>query len=113
MELAVFNGTGKYHNHRALFIVKPSELGSWIHVAVTYDGKNEQVKHYRNGALIGTVPIEGIVPLEISNAQIGNWTPKGKKQIRNFNGRFSDFAIFGEVLKAEEIYQLFESGRFK
>ena len=32
VELAVYNGTGKYHNHRADFEVKPSELGSWIHL---------------------------------------------------------------------------------
>lgn len=109
VELAVYNGTGKYHNHRADFEVKPSELGSWIHAAVTYDGKGKVVKHYRNGALIGVVPIEGVVPLEIFKAQIGNWTPKGHNQIRNFNGRFSDFTIYGASLSEGEIQKIYDS----
>lgn len=111
VELAVFNGTGIHHNHRAPFKVKPSELGSWMHVAVTYDGKHEKVRHYRNGDLIGEVPVKGIVKLEIHRAQIGNWTPKGHNQIRNFNGRFDDFAIFGEVLSKQEVYKLYQNGR--
>ena len=79
--------------------------------AVTYDGDNGVVKHYRDGALIGTVSIKGVVPLEISKAQIGNWTPEGHNQIRNFNGRFSDFAIYGEVFSEEEIYRLYQNGK--
>jgi len=111
VELAVFNGSGEYHNHRAPFIVKPSELGSWIHVAVSYDGQSEKVRHYRNGKLTGEVAIKGTVNLEIDEAQIGNWSPRKNKRIRNFNGRFDDFAIFGDVLSSEEILELYNDGR--
>jgi hypothetical protein len=116
MELAVWNDSSQgsrqhSHNHRSPFHVKPSDLGSWIHVAAVYDGEGKLVSFYRNGELIGTEKIQKVVPLEISKSQIGNWSPKGHNEIRNFNGRIDDFAIYREVLPADEIKNLYMSGK--
>jgi len=113
ISLAVWNGAVESRNNSiADFVFEPSDFGRWMHLAAVYDGANGIVRHYRNAELIGEVTVSPTVPLHIGDALIGNWSPPPEdlSQIRNFNGRMDDMAIFSEALSSSEIQDLYSSG---
>ncbi|MBT5813045.1 MAG: hypothetical protein HOI15_01655 [Opitutales bacterium] len=114
ISLAVWNGPDmERHNSKAELIIEPSDFGRWMHLVATYDGASGTVRHYRNGELVGNVIASPVVPLSIDDALIGNWSPAphSPNQIRNFNGRMDDLAIFSEALSSTEIQALYEAGK--
>ena len=112
MELAVWNGKSN-PNSRARFIVKPSDFGRWMHVAVIYDGNRGVVSHYRNGTLLNEIRLKHVVPIDIAEAQIGNWHPpyESSHEVRNLNGRMDDFSIYGTVLSHSEIQEIYKNSK--
>ena len=120
ISLAVWNGPDEnkipgrnINNSIAAFIIEPSDFGRWMHIAAVYDGSSGTVRHYRNGELIGEVAVSPVVPLNIGDALIGNWSPAphSVNQIRNFNGRMDDFAVFGDAFSPSEIERLYSVGK--
>ena len=50
--------------------------------------------------------------MRIGEADLGNWSdPIWEDAIRTLNGRIDEFAIYGAVLSAEEIAEIYEVGR--
>lgn len=110
LELAVWNGPDEAaHDSVVGFTLDPSEFGRWMQLAVVYDGARGRVTHYRDGSELGTVPVVPTVPIEIGDAQLGNWNPldwSDPRPVRNFNGRIDEFMIFGAALETHEIRAL-------
>ena len=84
-----------------------------MHLAAVYDGESGTVRYYHNGNAIGVFAVTPLVPLQIGDALIGNWSPAphSRNQIRNFNGRMDDLAIFREALTPGEIQELHRAGK--
>lgn len=113
--LAVWNGPVDRNRiaARAKFIIEPSDFGRWMHLAAVYDGESGTVRYYHNGNAIGVFAVRPVVPLQIGDALIGNWSPAphSANEIRNFNGRMDDLAIYGQALSPDEIQTLYGSGK--
>ena len=85
------------------------QLGQWVHVASTIDVDTQTVNHYLNGKLITTLPFRHIVPLQIGNAEIGNWNRYDNENItpiRYFNGCISEFMLLSRTLTPEEVLSM-------
>lgn len=110
--LGVKTGPGK--NFFSPVVLEPTDLGRWIHLATVYDHQKQEVVHYLDGVAVSHHKIENPIPLVIGPAEIGNWRPQehsGEHSIRSLNGRLDEFALFGRALSAEEIFQLYQSGK--
>ncbi|MDP3849145.1 MAG: LamG-like jellyroll fold domain-containing protein [Luteolibacter sp.] len=94
--------------------------GQWIHLAVVYDVRSQQVRHYLNGAITSQEKVPFYQPVRLGKAELGNWNPgthhlrhpvdAEPRPIRNFNGSMDEFAFFTRALSDEEIHQLYLSG---
>mgnify|MGYP003630186356 FL=1 len=110
--LGVKTGPGK--NFFSPVVLQPTDLGRWIHLVTVYDHQNREVVHYLDGLSVSHHKIENPIPLVIGPAEIGNWRPQehtGEHTIRSLNGRLDEFALFGRALSAEEVLQLYQSGK--
>lgn len=113
VELSVWRHPGANPNSGKFQVFDPYDLGRWMHLAVVYDGPARRVTHYRNGEPIGSSPLEGVVPLGIGPAEIGNWntlTWVDGTPIRSFNGRIDELAVFSAPLDAAELRRAYQSG---
>lgn len=102
------------YSYRSSPVITPDSYGTWMHVAVAYDFKEQCVKHYLNGWEVGRNELKQTHLVEIRSAMLGNWDPAedhDADMIRNFRGRMDDFSIFKRVLSGDEIKQLFDDGR--
>lgn len=98
-------------------VIQPSDLGRWMHLAVTIDGSagTGRIVHYLDGRPVGeTVSAKPLPPLRLGDAEIGNWQPadltSNPTPIRSLNGRIDDFLILGRALAADEIAELHRAG---
>ncbi|MEQ1841490.1 MAG: LamG domain-containing protein, partial [Verrucomicrobiales bacterium] len=95
-------------------VIHPSDLGRWMHLAVTVDGSSQKgrIVHYLDGRPIANVSSDKpLPPLRIGDAEIGNWQHQDKgNPIRSLNGRIDDFFILSRVLSAEEIQAIYQAG---
>lgn len=103
------------HYHCDRNILKDSSLGSWMHVAVTYDSKAGRVTHYLNGEVIGINEEENPRLLGIGIADIGNWSyqvwAEGTEfEVRNLNGAIDEFLIMRRAARPEQIAAMFAAG---
>lgn len=90
-------------------VIFPSDLGRWIHLAVTVNRTTGKVAHYLDGEVVAIDYREGLPPLRIGNAEIGNWNPansKGTAPLRSLNGKMEEFVILQREMQAEEIREL-------
>ena len=96
----------------ALWLSSPvfdrTRLGRWTHMAMVFD-RSTHVKFYVNGRQTDDVVNErrDRVPICIGASRIGSWN----QQPRTFRGRIDELAVFGRVLSANEIQQMFEEGK--
>lgn len=107
--------------HRIYFtdpILDDSNLGQWIHLAVTFDPNNRQVVHYVNGEEVSRHDIKPqffIQRLRIGASEIGNWGQPLRNTpgfaVRNLNGLIDEMIIFDAALDEEEIFSLYENGK--
>ena len=82
-------------------------------IAGVIDSPN-QCTLYVNGEFFETLKSTQIPSIQIGSAMIGGWNPGNSKDlvhIRNFSGRIDEMMIFQNVLTAEEIKQIYESGK--
>lgn len=92
-------------------VIHPDDLGRWLHLAVTVNRSTGEVVHYLNGKEVVRDIRKNLPPLQIGNAEIGNWRPEQKSHpIRSLNGRVDDFAILRRAMTGEEIAQLYQAG---
>jgi len=95
-------------------VFTPDRLGEWVHLAVVYDGTNQQVRHHVNGESISQEPLRFRIPLRIGDAELGNWNVNSRQDsqpIRNFSGCMDEFMLFSRALSAEEVQRLYTEGR--
>lgn len=114
LELGVWHGDQNVTpNSQAIFDMQPADFGRWMQLAVVYDGENKSVTHYRDGEVLGEVPLPVVVPITIGKAEIGNWSPppQDARQIRQFNGRIDEMLIFDVALNPTEIGAAYENGK--
>jgi ferric-dicitrate binding protein FerR (iron transport regulator) len=90
-------------------------LGEWLQLATVYDHRSRTVTHYVDGRSVSREGLRFDIALRIGNVEIGNWgrinDDPPPLNVRNFNGRIDEFALFREALSAEEIARLYESGK--
>ncbi len=80
-------------------------LGSWNHIAASFDNTGDEVRIYRNGSLVQTFP----TTLEpVTNS--GNlWLGRSALTNELLNGRLDDARIYNRVLDAAEILAIHDA----
>tara|TARA_R110002096_G_scaffold40688_17_gene110390 strand:- start:55 stop:1638 length:1584 start_codon:yes stop_codon:yes gene_type:complete len=111
-ELILGLGGERPANTTSPIIIRPSDLGRWIHLAVTIDQSNKTVTHFVDGEIVEKHRRSNIPELHFGNAEIGNWQPTGNspQPIRSLNGRLDEFVILSRSMKAAEIQALYAAG---
>jgi hypothetical protein len=94
-------------------VLRPIDIGRWIHLTCVYDQEIGRVAHYVDGQRVSTEAIRKNVVLRFGESEIGNWVPEIYKdhRIRTLNGRIDEFVLFKNALSDEEIRQMYESGK--
>lgn len=94
-------------------VLRPADLGRWIHLACVYNSQAKEVIHYVDGRRVKSHPIVKGTPLRIGPAEVGNWVPQELKdhRIRSLNGRIDELALFKTALADDEIQAMHEAGR--
>jgi hypothetical protein len=94
-------------------VLRPYDLGRWMHLACVYDRHVGIVAHYLDGRRVSTEPIRKNVTLRFGATDIGNWVPEVFRayRIRNLNGRVDEFALLDKALSDDEIKSMYEAGR--
>jgi hypothetical protein len=95
-------------------VFTPAHVGQWTHLAIVYDRASDQVAHYVDGKAVKRVPLKMDVPLQIGNAEIGNWNPASHSDtypIRYLSGCMDEFMMFARALGEQEIRQVYTQGR--
>lgn len=94
-------------------MLKPTDLGRWVHIACVYDDDQREVAHYVDGQRVYSFPIVKRVPLRFGPVELGNWVPEDLKndRIRNLNGRIDEFLLLDRSMTDDEIQDLYVAGR--
>jgi hypothetical protein len=94
-------------------VLRPVDLGRWIHLACVYNKSAREVTHFVDGRRVHKQPIVKGVPLRFGNAELGNWVPQELKdhRIRSLNGRMDEFAMLKVALSDAEVKLMYEAGR--
>ena len=94
-------------------VLKPSDVGRWMHLACVYDRQSGRVSHYLDGQRVSTEAIRKHVTLRIGAAELGNWTPEVYRdhRIRALNGRIDEFVVLKRALSDEEIAAMYGAGQ--
>ena len=92
-------------------VFTPERFGRWMHLAVTFDPRSKEVRHYLNGDLVAKHPVRDDAPLKIGTAELGNWNDrsgKGNVAIRHLSGAMDEFALYDRALGADAVRKLAE-----
>jgi hypothetical protein len=101
--------------HSTIKAIPADCLNKWCMIAGVIDSPN-QCTIYINGEFFETLESTKIPPIRIGSALIGGWNRGNNPSvpeniIRNFSGRIDELMIFRNVLPAEDIKQIYESGK--
>lgn len=104
------------HYSSGMHAIRVNELGTWVHLAVTYNPDTLEVSHYKDGELIGSKPIESPRKLGIGVADLCNWPYKEWAadtpfEFRNLDGLMDEFIVLSRALSADEIREMHEVGQ--
>jgi hypothetical protein len=95
-------------------VITRERLGQWLHLAVIYD-REGWVTHYVNGQPVAEESIHVHVPLNIGNAELGNWNvgphQNSRWPIRYFTGCIDEFMFFSRAVTENEIKQIYNRGQ--
>jgi len=82
---------------------EPMEIGTWYHVAMTFDGTTQIL--YQNGEEIARQERTGLIDITIDPLEIGadSYYP------HYFNGLINDVLIYGRTLSSNEIWQIYNA----
>ena len=94
-------------------VLRPTDLGRWIHLACVYNKPDGEVAHYVDGKRVSTHPIVKGTPLRFGPAELGNWVPEELKdhRIRSLNGRIDEFLLLDRSMSDAEVRATFEAGQ--
>ena len=84
--------------------------GAWHHVAVTYDSVDDRVAFYVDGRRTHAEPTAGQGPLEVGDAQVGNWADDDGLT-RHLAGRVDELVVLSRAMTADEVAALWRMGR--
>ena len=92
-------------DHSTSFAVPPGDLGTWVHLAGTYDGAVWRL--YRNGVQVGS-RTDAVGAIKVSE----NWAvgARGTGSERFFKGGIDDVMIWNRALGGAEISLLYSNG---
>jgi hypothetical protein len=93
--------------------IPADSLNNWCMIAGVVDTP-DQCALYLNGEYFENLELKQIPPVRIGQAMIGGWirgNSPDKDYIRNFTGRIDELMIFQKALPAEEIKQIYETGK--
>jgi len=113
MLLGVKADMTKSQDYLSGVVLRPSDVGRWVHLASVYDGGAGEVAHYVNGRRVWSDIIRRDTVLRIGAAELGNWVPEDYKdhRVRSLNGRMDEFIIFKAALNEEQIHRMYEVGQ--
>jgi hypothetical protein len=107
--------------HHSAAVITPETLGSWVCLALVFDGSTDMVTHYFNGQSIGSERLGVRTLLQLEMFEIGNWALREGQQrsagvvpradgdsARNLQGRIDELAIFSAPLTGDEIRRISE-----
>jgi ferric-dicitrate binding protein FerR (iron transport regulator) len=94
-------------------VLRPHDVGRWVHLACVYDHRAGTVTHYVDGRVIEELPIQKHITLRFGAAEIGNWQPENfiDHRIRSLNGRMDEFVLFGKALRGDQIREMYKVGQ--
>jgi Concanavalin A-like lectin/glucanases superfamily/FecR protein len=94
-------------------VLRPTDLGRWIHIACVYDDEKLEVAHFIDGQRVYSSPITKRVPLRFGPVELGNWVPEDLKndRIRNLNGRVDEFLLLDRSVSDDEVRAMYVAGR--
>ena len=103
----------KSQDYRSGVVLRPSDVGRWVHLACVYDRESGTVAHYVDGHRVSTEAIRKDTMLRFGAAELGNWVPEIYKnyRVRSLNGRIDEFVVFKTALSEKEIYKMYEVGQ--
>jgi hypothetical protein len=82
-----------------------ADIGSWVHIAVTYDSVTGTTRWYRNGRPDGDRAVGAGAVIDLSGggtgSNIGSFNMK-----RHFDGKLDDFRIYARALSGDEVRAL-------
>ncbi|MDF1741487.1 MAG: FecR domain-containing protein [Verrucomicrobiales bacterium] len=88
-------------------VIKPNDIGRWMHIATTVDRNTGVVSHYLDGEMVASDQRKNIPPLKLGGGEIGNWQAHSKNYpIRSFNGRIDEFIILERAMSETEVAAL-------
>ena len=112
VRLGVAGGHGmRHYDYDAPAFFTPERFGLWTHLAVVFDPKAGEVRHYANGQRVSTARLKDGSPLRIGIAELGNWNDRrnaSQVAIRHLSGAMDEFALWNRVLSDDEIHALAE-----
>lgn len=105
----------RQHYSSKRLVVVNEDRGAWMHFATVYDSQEQRVRHFSNGKLANSIPLERVKPLSIGEADLGNWPYRGwakgtEFENRNLMGRMDEFIVVGRALSAKEIERMHLAG---
>jgi uncharacterized protein YqeY len=110
VRLGVAGGHGmRHYDYDAPAFFTPERFGLWTHLAVVFDPKAGEVRHYANGQRVSTARLKDASPLRIGIAELGNWNDRrnaSQVAIRHLSGAMDEFALWNRVLSDDEIQAL-------
>ena len=94
-------------------VLRPIDVGRWVHLTCVYNQEVETVAHYVDGQRVSTEPLRKHIALRFGATEIGNWVPEIYKdhRIRSLNGRMDELVLFKKSLSDEEIRRMYENGK--
>lgn len=88
-------------------VFSKKNLRTWTCLATTIDAETRNITFYKDGQIIGTLPLKETPELDLTAADIGNWQRRisSKTDVR-FNGRIAELFVFNRPLSMDEIREL-------
>jgi len=101
----------RQYNGFAISSVAAVHAGVWTHAVITYDGSNNVMTFYINGAFVERDSLGGALLVEHNPIKIGADT--GQQDFLPFSGLMDDVRIYNRALSASEVRELYSMGRVR
>jgi hypothetical protein len=108
---------GQWEPNISTLAIPAESLKRWCMLAGVIDVSTNSHRLYLNGEFFDEIKSSHMPPAIIGSASIGGWNNQGKgdsptsEKNHNLSGRMDEFMIFQRALTAEEIKQIYESGK--
>jgi hypothetical protein len=107
-DVGTYNGNSSGYYVSAIAPAPAGDIGHWVFLVGTYDGA--QWNLYRNGALVATMPDEGVGPSDLSIPwSVGSRSSPSQYMGFFFDGNIEEASIFTNTLDAGAISNLYNS----